>query len=379
MQLQPTQLTGLLGAIVLSAGMAAPITLADEPTESNEATETSSVAEHASDANQSSAKDDADGKQVSVDDDTIEVRISMPDGRIIIRREKVRNRSDHRGLITPGTVSRVLADGSRISYGRAGVSGGSNSGSGRSLGSGSGGGGGGGGRSSGGGGGGGSGISSGSGSSGSGAALSGGGSLDSASLARESSESATEGQSDAQAGVSTGTTLFTGAGIYSSSGSSSSDGSESGSSESSSSSTDSASTRTDTTPSTDSSTDPVSTIGAPQYSQGGAVGGQRVEFHDAGIGASVVGNTIYFVGVELVQANQVFEVVTGTRVGADSVIMQDDRPQGSSDTLNTWSVGESRVMLDFDSGTTVDLVMLSEPEDSSNPNRDVRTWRVRIR
>jgi len=378
MQLQPTQLTGLLGAIMLSAGIAAPITLADELTESKESTETSSVAEHASDANQSSAKEDADGKQIGEDDDTIEVRISMPDGRIIIRREKVRNRSAHRGLITPGTVSRVLADGSRISYGRAGVSGGSNSGSGRSLGSGSGGGGGGGGgggrSSGGGGGGGGSGISSGS-----GAALSGDGSLDSASLARESSESATEGQLDAQSGVSTGTTLFTGAGIYSSSGSSSSDGSESGSSESSSSSTDSASTRTDTTPSTDSSTDPVSTIGAPQYSQGGAVGGQRVEFHDAGIGASVVGNTIYFVGVELVQANQAFEVVTGTRVGADSVIMQDDRSQGSSDTLNTWSVGESRVMLDFDSGTTVDLVMLSEPEDSSNPNRDVRTWRVRIR
>ncbi|PCI10534.1 hypothetical protein COB72_02955, partial [bacterium] len=124
----------------------------------------------------------------------------------------------------------------------------------------------------------------------------------------------------------------------------------------------------------------VPTVGQASYTDFGAVGGQKVEFLDAGISASIVGQTVYFTGVQLVQANQSFGIVAGTRLGEGSAIMQEGRPgRGDSNPLGTSNTASSTIRLDFESGTTVDLVMLSNPENPGDPIREQRTWTVRIR
>lgn len=98
------------------------------------------------------------------------------------------------------------------------------------------------------------------------------------------------------------------------------------------------------------------------------------------MGAAVIGNTVYFNNVQLVQADQAFDVVIGTRVGADSAIMQEGRLSASgSGPLSSWDTGSSAIKLDFESDTVVELVMFSEPENSITPDRIQRTWTVRIR
>ncbi len=97
------------------------------------------------------------------------------------------------------------------------------------------------------------------------------------------------------------------------------------------------------------------------------------------MGAAVIGNTVYFNNVELVRADQTFEVVTGTPVGGDAVIMQRGRLASSPGPLSSWNTGSSAIKLDFTSNTVVTLTMHSLPEDESNPNRVTRTWTVRIR
>ncbi len=317
MQLHTTQLTGLFGAVLLSAGLATSIARADQSTESVDSVPPVEGVEE--NAGQRMSSDGAESLLEKVqEEEMVEVRISLPDGRTIIRLEPAGKTSAKRTISVGLRVSKTLSDGSRVSYGTSGVTGG---GGGASFASRSGGGS---GRASSGGGGGGSSSSAGGALSSSG----GGGAVGAASRA------------------STGLDDLGGSGHAESS--SSSGGS-------------------------------VHTIGDPIYNDDGAVGGQRVEFHEAGMGAAVIGNTVYFIGVELVQADQPFEIVDGTRIGSDSV-MQIERNQSSgTDLISSWNTAGSPIKLDFASNTVVDLVMLSLPADASNPIREQRTWRVRIR
>ena len=316
MQFQSTQLSSLLGAIVISSGLASSLAIAQDSTAEQASTIESTTNEQVQELEQSN------------DLDMVEVRISMPDGRIIIRKEPVAQRSTKR--IAPVSIarSRTLADGSRVSTARSGVSGGANS---SSVQTGS------------------SGASGSSGGSSGGGARSGGGG----------------GGASSSAEIETPSTKSSG-GVYSRSSSSNDDTSTSSS--------------THSTSSQSSSPRSVPTIGSPSYSQDGATGGQRVEFHDAGMGAAVIGNTVYFTGVEFVQVNQGCGVVTGTRLGSDAVRLDDMRlASSSSNPLSSWNIGASTIKLDFESDTVVDLVMHSITTDANNPSRDQRTWTVRIR
>jgi len=359
---QPTHLAGLLSVVLLSAGLAAPITLADDLVETEQAVEQPQPTDAQSDQPDSVKDQSLEKPEKEAKEDMIEVRISMPDGRTIIRYEPARKTSARHASISTGVVSRILPDGSRISYGTGGVVGGSNASSVRSGGGGSSGGGGGSGRSGGGGssgGGGGGGVSSGV------ATISRGGGLDSADIESESTSQAL-GEGDDSSSNAVDDDLSGGSAVDTFVGSYASNNSDS--------STDSSEANADST-----DTRSVPTVGNPEYTDDGAIGGQRAEFHDAGIGAAVIGNTVYFIGVELVQADQPFEVNTGTRIGADSAILLDSRPSGGGDLLNDWNTAASPIQLDFESNTIVDLVMLSVPTDASNPIRIQRTWTVRIR
>ncbi len=327
MQLHHTQLTGLLGAVLFSAGLATPIALADEPTESSSIGEPAVQVESTEQGHAKESKADTEAFAQAQGEDMVEVRISLPDGRTIVRFEPAKRTSARRSVPAGLRVSKRLNDGSRISYGAGGVTGGSNSASMKS-GSRSGGGG-----SGGGSGGGGGGSSSAGGSSGG----SGGGAM-------------------SAGGASRG-----GAGLMGSGGSEEMNASGSNNSNNS------------------SGSGSVHTIGDPIYNDDGAVGGQRVEFYDAGMGAAVVGNTVYFTGVELVRADQAFEIVDGTRIGSDSAMMVEAYRGSGGDLLSSWNTAASPIKLDFASNTVVDLVMLSLPTDASNPSREQRTWRVRIR
>ncbi|MEX0876689.1 MAG: hypothetical protein WD114_04435, partial [Phycisphaerales bacterium] len=105
MQLHSANLTSLLGAIVLSSGLASSLCLAEEPSVS--APEQAAAAET-----------DADGVQTE-DSETelVEVRISLPDGRTIIRLEPAGTNSARRSFAGGDSRSRMLPDGSRISVG----------------------------------------------------------------------------------------------------------------------------------------------------------------------------------------------------------------------------------------------------------------------
>ncbi|MDF1809973.1 MAG: hypothetical protein P1U42_09785 [Phycisphaerales bacterium] len=356
MQVQPFQLTGLLGAVVLSAGLASTLAIADESKESDSAQQSQSgeKQEVSTDADDSS-KNRLD-EQSNEQSDTIEVRISMPDGRVIVRREPARRSSSKRNLPPTSRVSKTLPDGSRISYGGRGVSGGSNASSARTGGASGGGG------------------SSSARSSGGG----GGGSSASAKDSRSNiSTSTSMGSGAEEAELLTNEQGSSGASLtpraFHSGGSNQSNSSGSTSTGSSTSNTGSQSSNS-------ANNRTVPTVGSAQYSQDGAVGGQRVEFHDSGMGAAVIGNTVYFIGVELVQSDQAFEVITGTQVGGDSVMMQDTRMSTSTtDVLSTWNTGASTIKLDFPSDTIVDLRMFSQSVDAGHPNRIERTWTVRIR
>ncbi len=320
MQLHRTQLTGLLGAVLFSAGLATPIALASEPIEPSQADEPVVQGESTEPGHAKAPEPGKDTLAHGQEEDMVEVRISLPDGRTIVRFEPAKRTSARRSVPAGLRVSKRLNDGSRISYGAGGVTGGSNS---ASMKSGS--------RSGGGGSGGGGGGSSSAGGSGGG---SGGGAMSAGAASRGASALMGSGGSEEM----------------NASGSNNSSGSGS-----------------------------VHTIGDPIYNDDGAVGGQRVEFYDAGMGAAVVGNTVYFTGVELVRADQAFEIVDGTRIGSDSAMMVEAYRGSGGDLLSSWNTAASPIKLDFASNTVVDLVMLSLPTDASNPSREQRTWRVRIR
>lgn len=124
----------------------------------------------------------------------------------------------------------------------------------------------------------------------------------------------------------------------------------------------------------------VHTVGSPRYEDDGATGGQRVEFHDQGMSAAVIGNTVYFNGVYLVNASEPFTVIAGTKMGTDSVIMDEMRPSNEGlNELSSFNTGASAIKLGFDSDTVVDLVMQSQADNPNDPNRTERVWTVRIR
>lgn len=330
MQLHTTQLTGLLGAIMISSGLASPMALAARSDEASDSTK------QTSEANEHQAQESTE--------DMVEVRISLPDGRTVVRLEPKARHSANRSPNRSTSGARKSSSGVRSTGGRS--SGGSASSSGSSS----------------------SGASHASGGSSGGGNRSGGGGSASGGSAGASSSGAKSSQgadlSGAQAEGSR-------SGVQSVHGGST--GTASTSASAASSSTRAASSQAARPQS-------VPTIGAPQYSQDGATGGQRVEFRDVGMGASVIGNTVYFNGIEHVRADQMFDVVTGTKMGGDMVIMQEGRlSSGESGPLSSWNTGASAIKIDFPSDTIVTLTMLSRPTDSSNPERIERTWTVRIR
>ncbi len=128
----------------------------------------------------------------------------------------------------------------------------------------------------------------------------------------------------------------------------------------------------------------VPTAGNPQYSSDGAFGGQTVSFKDLNMYATVIGDTIYLVGVEIAQADQSFDVVRGTRLLADTAIL--DETVLVSRSAEDRHEGRAQLKLQFEPGTVVNLVMYSQSGDADSwsgkglsETREKRTWTVRIR
>lgn len=318
-------INSLLLAISLSAGIASPLALAAEESKEDASPILAGAEEQGQDMTQESRKDA----------DYVAVRVSLPDGRSFTRLEPKRTMSARysRSGSAPISTSRRMSDGARVSVGARGVSGGSNSSSVRSGGS------------------------SGGGSSSSSSGGGGGGGSSSAMISKEAAQ---EGGLEARAS-SAGVFTFGHSGSGFESNSSGDNGSGS-------------SRDRDSRPA-------VPTVGAPRFDrEGNASGGQRVEFHDAGMSAAVIGNRVYLNNVELVSADQPFSIITGTRVGSDSVIMEDGRLSSNGvDHLSSFNTGSSSIKLEFDSDTIVTLSLYTQSSSSLNPDREMRTWTVRIR
>lgn len=409
-------ISAYLGALVLSAGLASPIALADEPVKedpvaSEKATDKSKDSEASNGSstgvNKADSRDEAD---------LIEVRVSLPDGRTFTRlepRRKLSARYSRPGSI-PGRLSRPGSGGSDVSVAARSVRGGSNSSSIRT--GGGGGGGGGGASSSGGGGGGGSAASGGGASSSASAALSqsgssagkgvftyGSGEASSAASATGTSSSGSKagggvttygsGSSSGSAGSSsegTGSTSSS-SGSTSSSGTSSSGGSSGGgvfdygtgstSSGGSSGGQSNSGSSGSSSQGSNAGSPSVPSIGEPTFdTQGNATGGQSVVFEDAGMSAAVIGSRIYFNNVELVVADEPFEVITGTRLEHSSAMMESGRLSSDHrDVLSSFNTGSSSMKLEFEPDTVVTLMMYNPSQNVLSPAREMRTWTVRIR
>lgn len=382
-----TRLTSVLSAIVLTSGLAVSVSFADEPTPEPDAKAQGEEQTRSDSSGEQDARDAQDGEErpERVRGGVVEVRISLPDGRTIVRYEPAGPISARRTL--PAALlrsSRVLPDGSRISTTGAALRGGSNS-SAVKIGGSSGGGGGGGGASGGGGGGGGgdSALSETTNDNASGSKSSGGGGGVYTVTGNNSSRSNTDdddtNNDDANNDDGSNTNDDTGQNNNDDSNSNNDDGSNNNNDDSNSNNDDSNNNNNDDSSNNDDP--PVPTVGDPQYDGDTAVGGQRVEFLDAGISAAVIGNTIYFNGVELVHADRPFEVVLGTRLGGDSAMMDDTRstaPTGDGDT-GTFDTDDTVLKLEFASETTVTLMMQSFAGNPAAPNRVQRFWTVRIR
>lgn len=378
----------LVGALVLNAGFATPLTLADEP----EQTAASSSAQTEEPKKPDSTEQDQKAAESTrPDGDTVEVRISLPDGRTIIRLEPKTTMSARYKprRSTAISTSRSLPDGSRISVATRGVRGGSNIASVRT--GGGGGGGGGGSTTSGGGGGGGGGAGGGAASVVSAdagvetKARSSGGGVFSYGPPRE------ERVKEAEEEVASGSQTIVVTNGQTESDSSSDSDTQSGTQNQSDSQADpQASDRDDAQTSTQSdtlgadqtddqsNTPSVPTIGDPIIDdEGDATGGQSIKFDAEGMAATVIGNRVYFRGVEIVTSNRSFTVITGTRVASDSVILDPSRAQSTDSGESVTS--SSGIVLEFASGSVIDLMMFSRSADPNQPNRVERTWTIRIR
>lgn len=318
-------ISGLLGTLLFAAGMPASASESNSKPESGENT-----------SSERSATSESESE-------TVRITVSLPNGRKYVIEQSADDARAGGGL--GSRVSRVLPDGSRMSYGTAlssssrssargrsstaGRRSGSKSGSGGSvsrLGSGSSGGGGGGiskigggGSSGGGGGGGGGGGASGGGRSG------GGGSV-----AAQSS------------GVKAARVAFQ--------------------------------KQTTETPQS------VPTIGSPRYSDDAATGGQDVRFHDAGMSALVVGRTVFIWGAEIVQSTAEFGLVQGERFAFDGAVVREPQTKEPSGGVLT-SVDQmyAPLKLEYGAGTTTTLTMFSKADNPDAPDREMRTWTFRVR
>jgi len=322
MQLNTTPLTGLLGAIIISAGLSSSLASAKDSTDTSP-----KPADTEPKAESSPSESDVPVGMVAI-------RISMPDGRTIIQYEPKRASSARYTRTVPTRVTRTLPDGSRISYAQRGssASGGSSSSSG-AHGSAS--------------------QSNSGGSGGAGMSASGGGS--------------SGGSSSGKSGGSSG-----GGGGGSGGGGGGGSGGAGLTPLSSASGTDSGSVGVGHR-----APHQVHTVGDAVHEDDGAVGGQTVEFAETGMGGQVMGNSVYLTGVQIVQSSESFNTLEGTSIGGDLVMMSSMMPVSSP--LGGGIEDPGSIILDFESGSVVDLVMFSKPADNSNPIRERRTWSVRIR
>ncbi|HCT45451.1 MAG TPA: hypothetical protein DF699_09580 [Phycisphaerales bacterium] len=125
----------------------------------------------------------------------------------------------------------------------------------------------------------------------------------------------------------------------------------------------------------------VPTIGEPSYDvEGNATGGQSVKYPNESMFATVIGNRVYFTGVELITSDQPFEVIVGTPVTGDSVIMDESRVSSAlTGSLTSASASNSEIVIEFGSDTVVELNMLSRSASPDNPLRSAHSWTVRVR
>ena len=322
-------INSLLLAIALSAGVASPLALANETAQEDANTAAQTSEDQSSQQSQSSA----DRK----DADYVAVRVSLPNGKSFTRLEPKRTMSARYNPSSNAAArtSRRASSGARVSVPTRSVSGGSNASSVKIGGSGGGGGG---------------GSSS---SSGGGGGGGGGG----------SSAIVSKGYDEGD-GLDTGSR----SGVFSFGNPNGSQGAPEQSNPRGSSQS-------------NNSRPAVPTVGSPRFDRdGNATGGQRVEFHDAGMSAAVIGNRIYLNNVELVSADQPFEIITGTRLGHDSAIMESGRLSGDGvNPLSSFNTGSSSIKLEFESDTTVTLMLYTQSSDEFNPERDMRSWTVRVR
>ncbi|MFG0244512.1 MAG: hypothetical protein ACF8MF_00485 [Phycisphaerales bacterium JB052] len=364
MQRNSNTMYTLVGALVISAGFATPMAIADEP-------ESSEVKQSQPEPEVKEAEQQLAEKQQKTNErpngEMVEVRVSLPDGRTFVRLEPKRNLSARYGNRSnkPVSTSRRLSDGSRISVGSRSVRGGSNSG-GRSVGGGGGGGGGSATISRGGGGGGGGGAAA-------TASVEGSGELTTKAQKSSGGGVFSFGPAD-NAGTDSGAEET--GGMYNSTA-----GSSGGSSGTPSSVVSNGSSSGATSSNSSNQNNSVPTIGEPSYDvEGNATGGQSVKFPNESMFATVIGNRVYFTGVELLTSNQPFEVIVGTLVTSDSVIMDENRQASViSENLTAASTTNSEIVIEFASDTVVDLNMLSFAERQDQPLRSARNWTVRIR
>jgi hypothetical protein len=364
-----------LVALSLSAGLASPLALAEDESKEKEA---ASPVANAVEEHEVGAKQEPQQAEEHDNADYVAVRISLPDGRTFTRLESRRSMSARFSPRRGGSISTSIrtSSGARVSIPSRSVSGGSNSSS-VKLGGGGGGGGGSSSSSGGGGGGGGSaadvtkdasaGLEASAPESTSGIVSFGGsGGSTSSSSGEGGGGSAAVVAKDTSAGIESSAPMSTG-GIFSFGGS--------GADTEESSTADSNETRSnDSRPA-------IPTVGSPRFDrEGNATGGQRVEFHDAGMSAAVIGNRVYLNNVELVVADQPFDVISGTVLGHDSAMMDFGRlGSGSADALGSFNSRNSSIKLEFESDTTVTLLMYTQSPSSLDPEREMRSWTVRVR
>lgn len=342
---------GLLGSIVLAAGLPASASDGEEKKAPDAAQQTEA------------AKKDENAKE------TVRIVVSLPNGRKYVIVQEAPKSSDEGGPL--GTkVSRVLPDGSRISYGtgmssprssarsrgsagtrRAGGGAVRSAGGSSLTGSGSGGGGSAIARLGGGGGGGGGSAASGGGGGGGGSAAgltgsnAGGGFR--APHQRHSGSESPDADSGGSGGIIPGRSAQP--------------------------------TPRESSGSNGGTKQPVPTIGSPRYDDDGATGGQNVTFHDAGMSAMLVGRTVYVWGADIVQATEEFRLIEGERVAFDGAVVRNHRPIGDGQPLSSADQLFAPLKLEFRQGDTVTLTMHSQAVNQDNPARDIRNWTFRVR
>lgn len=124
---------------------------------------------------------------------------------------------------------------------------------------------------------------------------------------------------------------------------------------------------------------PVSTIGTPRYNNDQATGGQDVTFFDAGISAMVLGRTVYIWGAEIVQSSESFQLVEGERFAFDGAVARNHRTTVTTAPLTAADQLHAPLKLEFTPGSTTTLTMYSLPTNPELPDRSIRNWTFRVR